>query len=100
MIPQRTSTYQEAGLPRITGYWQGVGCQYGGWQYWHFTGYPGAVTGAWNGMSDAVTDYGDAGGWGSTMEFQFDASRSNPIYGNSTTVQPSALTVNYFIRAK
>ena len=29
----------------------------------------------------------------------FDASRSSKIYGNSTTVQPPAVTVRYFIRA-
>ena len=28
----------------------------------------------------------------------FDASRSNSIYGNSTTVQPPASIVNYFIK--
>ena len=30
----------------------------------------------------------------------FDASRSNPIYGKSDTVQPPAISVNYIIRAK
>ena len=29
----------------------------------------------------------------------FDASDSNPIYGNSTTVQPSSVTVRYIIKA-
>lgn len=29
----------------------------------------------------------------SSTGFSFDASRSNPIYGNSTTVQPSAITL-------
>ena len=29
-----------------------------------------------------------------------DASRCSPVYGRSTTVQPAALTVNYFIRAR
>ena len=28
----------------------------------------------------------------------FDASRSNPIYGNSSTVQPNSLLVMYVIR--
>lgn len=28
-----------------------------------------------------------------------DASRSNPIYGASTTVQPPSVTVRYFIKA-
>lgn len=30
--------------------------------------------------------------------FAFDASRSNPIYGASTTVQPPALTMRYYIK--
>lgn len=30
----------------------------------------------------------------------FDASKSNPIYGNSTTVQPNSYKVMYIIRAK
>lgn len=30
----------------------------------------------------------------------FDASRSNPLYGNSTTVQPKAYTVMYIIKIK
>ena len=29
-----------------------------------------------------------------------DASKSNLIYGNSSTVQPKSLTVRYIIRAK
>ena len=32
--------------------------------------------------------------------FYFNASRCSPVYGRSLTVQPSATTVNYFIRAK
>ncbi|MBO5667925.1 MAG: phage tail protein, partial [Lentisphaeria bacterium] len=28
----------------------------------------------------------------------FDASRSNPIYGSSDTVQPPALTMRFFIK--
>ncbi len=31
--------------------------------------------------------------------FDFDASRSSPIYGNSTTVQPAAITTMYIIKA-
>ena len=36
------------------------------------------------------------GGWSGTMNF--DASRSNPIYGNSDTVQPEATQYPYFIQ--
>jgi hypothetical protein len=35
--------------------------------------------------------------WLNTLTF--DASKSNPIYGNSTTVQPDALTTRYIIKA-
>lgn len=31
--------------------------------------------------------------------FKFDASRSNPTYGKSDTVQPESLTMRYFIKA-
>lgn len=34
------------------------------------------------------------------MNANFDASRCSPIYGRSTTVQPPAYTVRYYIRAK
>ena len=30
--------------------------------------------------------------------YDFDASRSNSIYGNSSTVQPPALTMRYYIK--
>ena len=42
------------------------------------------------------------GGRGSVKRwgFNFDASWSNPIYGCSTTVQPSAMAINFFIRAR
>lgn len=40
-------------------------------------------------------------GWGceAPMDVSFDASRSNAIYGASTTVQPSSYTVRYYIKA-
>lgn len=41
---------------------------------------------------------GNSDDWGSY--FTFDASRSNTIYGRSQTVQPPAVTVRYYIRAK
>ena len=33
-----------------------------------------------------------------TFDLKFDASCSNSIYGNSTTVQPPALVLNYVIK--
>lgn len=41
------------------------------------------MTGSYNDMVDGLT---------------FDASASNSIYGNSTTVQPPALAIDFFIK--
>lgn len=38
--------------------------------------------------------------YSSPASFDFDASKSNSIYGNSDTVQPPALTMVYIIKAK
>lgn len=76
----------EAGLPNITGLFTHINFinpsgafYYNGFCHW---------TAATEGVGDA------------TSYVRFDASRSNPIYGRSTTVQPPALTVRYYIRAK
>ena len=88
MLPQRTSTYQEAGLPNITARLSSVYM-------------PGETTsnGSFTVGNNEPSSYVGTRS-GGKKRVSFDASRSNPIYGNSTTVQPSALTVNYFIRAK
>ena len=56
-------------------------------------------TGAAN-LSSSVTGYGfpQSGAYTSTKYWTFDASLSNPIYGNSETVQPSSVTVRYIIK--
>lgn len=76
-------TVLEAGLPNITGSFVAV-----------YQGNP--VSGAFSSMSGghtkAKTDWD-----GQTI--LFDASRSSSIYGNSTTVQPPAVTVRYLIKA-
>ena len=36
----------------------------------------------------------------STYGMHFDASKSNPIYGKSETVQPASYTVYYIMRVK
>ena len=76
-------TVLEAGLPNITGF------VCGGWM----TG-----TGAFapHGYFNAS---GDGRGYPPSDSCTFDASRCSPIYGNSTTVQPPAVTVKYFIKA-
>lgn len=75
--------YIEAGLPNITGYigagWMSGAGAFKNYQYW--------------GVS------GDGHGYPSTDSCSFDASRSSPIYGKSTTVQPPAATVRWLIKA-
>lgn len=76
-------TVIEAGLPNITG------------QVWA----------GWMGGNGVFKRYryvgasGDGNGHPPADSCTFDASRSSPIYGRSTTVQPPAVTVRYFIKA-
>lgn len=73
----------EAGLPDIVGHFTASGA------------YGGSCDGAffnW-GSSSCNQNYGGSGtGWG------FEASRSNPIYGKSMTVQPPAIVTNFLIK--
>lgn len=68
--------YIEAGLPNITGninyFCAGIG------------------SGAFHGLSGG-NHYGATVGGGGVESFNFDASRSSAIYGNSNTVQPPAI---------
>ena len=85
--------YKEAGLPNITG------------QLWYsssnYDANPvplnpvGALTWAEPGGTGASFDYGTTKRYG--FDVKLDASRSNSIYGASTTVQPPAYTVHYYI---
>jgi microcystin-dependent protein len=81
-------TVKAAGLPNITG---------------NFTTYnrndaehsaDGAIT---IGTSTSINASTSAG-IGYITPYSFDASNSNSIYGNSTTVQPPALCLNYIIK--
>lgn len=50
---------------------------------------------------DSATSYGQS--WGSASgqnvaNLNFDASKSNSIYGRSNSVQPSAVTCRYYIK--
>lgn len=79
-------TVKSAGLPNITG---NVASVMGGssWQtdgsisFSQYGTHPGQGTGAWT--------YGN---------INFDASKSNSIYGNSNTVQPKSVTVKFCIK--
>lgn len=76
-------TVMEAGLPNITGWI----C--GGWM---------SGSGSFQ-NAGYVYASGDGRGYPSSDSCIFNASRSSPIYGRSTTVQPPAVTVRYFIKA-
>lgn len=76
--------YYEAGLPNITGDYTKTET-YRGY-------YNGNFSGAFVGKPD-IYNSNLSGGTGSNLEpsgWIFDASLSNPIYGNSTTVQPES----------
>ncbi len=82
-------TYKEAGLPNITGTFatelenRGLLKYSGAFGFSHFFG------------------YGDEGvAENESLIYTFDASKSNAIYGKSSTVQPPAMTVRFYIRAK
>lgn len=77
-------TYYEAGLPNITG---------------NISAFKSSISGAFVG-SNNTSRYD---GWQDNQDeyavsTSFDASRSNSIYGASTTVQPPAMTVIYCIK--
>lgn len=77
----------EAGCPNITGGWKD---QNGG---------NGAVpkTGAFSGSVGSTGSNGWGTSAGSVSTIDFNASNSNPIYGNSDTVQPQTIKVLYYI---
>ena len=86
--------YKEAGLPNITGYanptFKNIGV--------YFTALSNGVF-----YNDASTDIPDVSWSPATNKetryrnLHFDASRCSAIYGASTTVQPPAYTVRYYI---
>lgn len=79
----------EAGLPNITGTLtsdQSPAAYYGG------TG-----TGALNVLESRSAYVGTSNGATRACGINFDASSSNSIYGNSTTVQPQSIKVLYYI---
>lgn len=88
---QVAGTVKEAGLPNITGQ---TNCCDGFWS--------GNNTGALfatNRFSDNYFDSRYSPFNNVYHAIAIDASKSNSIYGNSTTVQPPSVTVRYFIKA-
>ena len=84
--------YIEAGLPNITGSFSGGDIE----AIWDL----GNSTGAFSVIKENTTNVRDGSESDlNTVGVTFDASKSNSIYGKSTTVQPNALTMRYFIKA-
>ena len=78
-------TVIEAGLPNVKG--------------WIGAGWMSARGGPFSEGARSCAS-GDGHGWPSHSDgWNFDLSLANPIYGNSSTVQPPAVTVRYFIKA-
>lgn len=83
-------TAVEAGLPNITGKWTEI-------NHYGRVSTEGALSHTYSHESAGTTDGGDYGNRG-PIYFYFSAANSNPIYGNSDTVQPPAICVNYYIQ--
>ena len=82
-------TVKSAGLPNITGKVTEVRSN---------NGYPHLYSGAF--YDDGVKGQCSSANGGSyPISISFDASKSNSIYGNSTTVQPKSVTVKFCIKA-
>lgn len=83
----------EAGLPNITGSIIGYGDR---------TGFGGADGMAYmDDMQERIPSMGDIfPGNKSALRVRLDASKSNNIYGNSSTVQPPAYKVHFWKRIK
>lgn len=81
-----SGTEKTAGLPNITGVF--------GSNVWNYAG--ANASGSFT-KSQVGTYGGNVGSNGGT-NYDFDASLSNSIYGNSTTVQPPAVTMRYIIK--
>ena len=83
-------TTVQAGLPNITGGWGTL--DIGGREGPEGAVYVGTM------FQDATPTYASGSSQASDYHATFDASRSNPIYGGSDTVQPPARIVNVWKR--
>ena len=90
-------TTVKAGLPNITGSFTTKSIDVGGSP---FSGDANVLSAKGSlAFSEKSTSYGGyTGHSGSQYNIQFDASRSNPIYGRSYTVQPAAYYVHIWKR--
>ena len=81
-----------AGLPNIIG---STGPFHSNVQNWSIQTNSGALTASISGTGNGYEKYTK-----SMWKLDFNASKSNSIYGASTTVQPPAVTVKFLIKAK
>ena len=90
-------TVKSAGLPNISGHFSVRRTSYN-WGYIS-TGSNGAfnVDSVYPGSTSDMVEQSNNGA--EMQKIDFNASRSNSIYGNSTTVQPPALTMRFAIFA-
>lgn len=82
-------TKKEAGLPNITGKRNNIA-------HWGDSDSDEGAYAVKNPYISRVSNYDT----GTGTPLAFDASKSNPIYGNSETVQPASLTLLPIIRAR
>lgn len=82
-----SGTEKEAGLPNITG------------TFYYDPYVKLSLSGAFSYTGGSFINLQNDAANKSSGYVSFDASKSNPIYGNSTTVQPPALTMVYIIKA-
>ena len=98
LLPQKNPQVFQPGLPNIYGQ---IYNSVGGGLFHNCSGGSTKMTGAFiaipNGLDSSI---GVDPSGGKAKGFQIDASRCSEVYGRSGTVQPLAMTVNYFIRAK
>lgn len=85
-------TVKVAGLPNITA----IGTLIGNGTFGHHFGTRGGAF--YNGANSSYRLDGAYNASGTAKQIGFDASLSNSIYGNSSTVQPPALTMRYYIK--
>lgn len=85
-----SGTVIDAGLPNITGTLN---------VSWRNNGTANGATGAFIDKPYYGADWSSGSGSIHMHEYTLNASRSNSIYGRSTTVQPPAVTVRYLIKA-
>jgi len=88
-------TVKSAGLPNITGTIVVSDSQVGNFNTATISGALGHETQGEVCVANSGTTHLSSGG---NSKITFDASKSNAIYGNSTTVQPPALTLQYIIK--